>query len=267
MIILLTIFSFVFGAIIGSFLNVLILRLPKGQSVGGYSHCPHCRHMLGPLDLFPLLSFLFLKGKCRYCGKPISKRYFSIEMITAELFALAYLVFLPLTPLALFSFLRVLFVIAVLVVVFMIDLEHSLILDVVLVPASVVLLFFNIFSDLFSRGTLQNSLTLSGVLAGAAASAFFYLIYKISRERWIGFGDVKFGFFLGLATPGLLVFVNVFLAYAIGAVIGLILILSGQKKLDSQVPFGSFLAVSSIITLMAGGSILTWYMHLIGLRY
>lgn len=258
---------FLFGACIGSFLNVLILRLPKEQAPTGRSHCVHCRHVLSALDLVPILSFVWLRGRCRYCRKKISPRYIAIELATALLFLFAFLRF-PLANAADAAILiRAAFILAVLIVVFMIDYEHFLILDKVVIPASIILFALNIAVDLARHPAASGSFTLNGLLAAAGLLLFFGGIYYISGGTWIGFGDVKFSIFLGLATPYPFVFVNIFVAFLLGAYVGLLLLLFGGKNMKSQVPFGTILAASAAITLFYGPQLLNFYLRTIGLWY
>ncbi len=260
--------AFVFGAIIGSFLNVLILRLPKGQAITGRSHCMHCQHELGVFDLIPLFSYIFLFGRCRYCHVKISPRYIIIELITALLFVWNYLVFISgsIAGLSALLLLRNDFIAAALIVVFTVDYEEQLILDKFIAPATIILLLFNIAVDLALKNPMAGSLTLLGLLSAAGLFLFFGTIYLFSSGKWIGFGDVKFSFFLGLATPFPMILLTVFGAYLIGAIFGIALLLARLKNFSSKIAFGTFLSVSCIITLNYGAVILNWYLQLLGLK-
>jgi leader peptidase (prepilin peptidase)/N-methyltransferase len=271
---------FIFGAIIGSFLNVLILRLPAGLKITGRSHCPDCKHTLAALDLVPMLSFLFLRGSCRYCHKKISLRYFLIEAISGLLLLCAFLARLPLNHSGIFisttgvfsaaaflNFVRLAFIIFVLIAVFAIDFEHFLILDKLVLPAGLVLLILNFAVDVLQKSTPANSLALLGIFSGLDAALFFGAIYFFSRGHWMGLGDVKFALFLGLATPWPFIMVNIFLAFLLGSFIGIILLVSGIKKLKSKIPFGTFLSVSTLIVLFFGPQLLNWYLRLLDLKY
>lgn len=264
-----SILVFIFGSIIGSFLNVLILRLPNGKSIGGRSHCMHCKHELAWLDLVPIFSYLFLRGRCRYCGKRISPRYIIVETITGLLFVTAYLIFMPAAASAAswIELIRAIFIVVVLILIFAIDLEHFLILDKVIFPAGLALLILNFMLDVFKGSTTFNSFTVQGILSAAGLALFFGAIYFFSDGRWIGFGDVKFSLFLGLATPFPFILVNIFGAFFLGSVIGIILLASGIKKLKSEIPFGTFLALSTAATLFFGPQIIDWYLRLISLSY
>ena len=263
------IFVFIFGAIIGSFLNVLILRLPREESVNGRSHCMHCRHPLAPKDLVPFFSYLFLGGKCAYCNKKISPRYFIIEGVTGLLFALVFYkfdLFLVQSTALYLDFLRAIFITSVLILVFMIDLEHFLILDKIIYPATIVLFLFSSVIDFVAQTSLYDSSALRGLIAAFGLFAFFGTLYLISNGRWIGFGDVKFTFFLGLATPFPIILPNIFLSFMFGSVVGIFLIAFRKRHLASRVPFGVFLSTSTMVTLLWGQQIWQSYLNLIGWR-
>lgn len=260
------VFAFIFGAIIGSFLNVVILRLPKGKSLGGRSCCPSCGHHLSAGVLVPLFSYVFLAGRCRYCRARISPRYFIIELATAALFALAVFMFPVSDTASLLVLLRVWAIIAVAIVVCVIDLEHFLILDRVLFPACLILLVLNFAVDVASRTSAGQSLILLGLASAAGLFLFFGALYIASKHRWIGQGDVKLALFIGLATPFPFIFLNVILASLIGTLIGLSLVIFAKKKLTLRMPFGSLLAVSTLLVLAIGPQLLAWYVHLIGYR-
>jgi leader peptidase (prepilin peptidase)/N-methyltransferase len=251
--------SFIFGTLIGSFLNVVILRLPKKETLLGRSHCMHCKHVLHSVDLIPIFSFLALAGKCRYCGAAISPRYFRIEVVTGLLFAFAYLLITPTDLHGVLFLLRAWFASAILLVIFMVDFEHYLILDRIVFPATIVLFLINLFMD--------PRLAMNGLVAGLGLFLFFGGLYYFSKGKWIGFGDVKLSFLLGQITPGLLIIINIFLAFGIGAVVSVGLILFKKKGFKSQIPFGTFLAISSIISLYVGAILFYWYVGAIGLGY
>ncbi len=264
------ILAFVFGTAIGSFLNVVIWRLPQEQSLGGRSQCPHCHNTLRARELVPVLSYLALRRRCANCKQPISSRYMWIELLTGLLFAVsAYSL-----PTALSSgfealtLVRLLFIISVLIVVFVIDLEHYLILDVVVLPAALVILGVNIALDLVHHQSLfsLSAYTGGGIVAAVLAGGFFWLIWRISKGLWMGFGDVKLNLVLGLVLglPGIAV--GLFLSFILGSVVGIGLIAFGQKQLSSRIPFGTFLSAATVITLFYGPALAAWYGQLIGWR-
>lgn len=251
--------TFIFGLIIGSFLNVVILRLPNEKSLSGRSRCAECNKELEARDLVPLFSYLVLEGRCRYCGARISPRYFIIELTTGLLFALAGALFVPVDLISTLELLRVLFIISVLIAVFVIDLENYLILDVIIYPATVTLALFSLGIDLASG----SSLFIPGLFAAIVLYIFFGSIYYFSKGDWMGFGDVKFAPFLGFATPGLLAFGTILLASLLGSLAGIFLILLKGKNLRTEIPFGTFLSVSCIILVYFGDQLFSWYFELI----
>jgi len=254
-----------FGLAIGSFLNVVIYRLHENKSiVHGRSFCPCCQHTLSFFDLIPVFSFIFLRGKCRYCQKKISWQYPAVELATAILFALAYLNYFHLSGfprsynllyLSVGQLFADLFFLSVLLVVFVYDLKHYLILDMVVLPAAALALATNLLLGMAWQSLL---------LGAAVASGFFLLQYAISRGKWIGFGDVKLGLLLGFLLGWPQILVCLFLAYILGGLVGLGLIFSGRKGIKSELPFGTFLSVAAVVTMLWGDQILNWYLRAIG---
>lgn len=261
------IFIFLFGLIIGSFLNCLIWRLYRGESLLGRSYCPKCGKQISWYDNIPLLSFILLKGKCRLCGQAISWQYPLVELTAGILFVMAFYLnqelgirnqelniftFIP-NSLFLLRLLYDCFFISVMIVIFIYDLRWYMILDIITLPACAIIFILNIFLGL-------NWLNL--LISGIIISSFFLVQFVISRGRWIGGGDIRLGLLIGLALGWPDAIVALFLAYFIGSIIGLSLILAGRKQLGSQVPLGVFLSTASIITLFYGRIILDWYLGL-----
>lgn len=259
--------SFVFGTLIGSFLNVIIWRLPRRAGLGGRSHCPKCHKQLAALELLPLLSYLSSGGRCRQCHEPISIRYPAIEIATGLLFVMAWLNFQPAFayPLEWVLFLKALVVISACIVIFTIDFEHFLILDRVLLTVGLIILGLNFGLDMATGHSLLNSVVFSGIIGGLAAGAAFFLIWFFSRGKWMGFGDVKLvlllGFIFGYAEMGMLLL----LAFWLGLVVSVALIVTRRAGMTSKLPFGTFLSISALIMLFCGQSFLHWYLRLIGL--
>ncbi len=245
---------FVFGLIVGSFLNAVIYRLWVGQSVAaGRSYCPECKHVLAPRDLVPLISFMILRAKCRYCRKPISWQYPSVELATAIAFVLSFATVSMGGPIVGGAILRLLLYwiySAFLVIIFVYDLKHYLILDIVIIPAVIIA---------FIGGMLLGYPIMQMLLAGIAAAGFFAIQFFVSRGRWIGGGDIRLGFLMGLMLSWPLVVAALMFAYVLGSIIGIGLILAGKKKLGSQVPFGTFLTIATFITLLYGNQLAQWY--------
>jgi len=251
------IFVFVLGLCLGSFLNVLIDRLPKGEQViGGRSYCDHCYKKLGFFDLIPLLSFLFLKGKCRYCGKKISFYYPLVELITGLCFL--FILTISLEPLIVKCLL--LTVICCLIVIFFTDLKYGIIPDepvVAGVLASVPLVLSasinNSAIPLFRYSGFQNLMT------GTLTSASFFLLFLITRGRGMGLGDVKLAFLMGFLLGWPKIIVAIYLSFLTGALVGVILILIKKKKFGQTIPFGPFLVLGTLIAQFWGEQIMAWW--------
>jgi len=260
---------FIFGLIIGSFLNALIWRLHTGESIlRGRSYCPKCKHVLAVKDLIPIVSFIVQKGKCRYCGQKISWQYPAVELVTAILFVIAYLIsdfrflifdqFLSSSVFQFFGLLKMWFFIAVMIVIFVYDLKYSLILDKVVYPAIVVAFLTSPFisgQEIWWRSVVDAS------IAAVIGSGFFWLQYVISKGKWIGGGDVKMGFLMGLVLGVKGILVALFFAYVIGALVSLILVAAKKKTMKSTIPFGTFLAIGTIIAMFWGEAIARWYLR------
>lgn len=250
---------FVFGIVLGSFLNVLILRFYSDESVlVGRSHCTNCRHVLGVWDLLPLVSFFILGRKCRYCGKKISWQYPAVELATGILFSAACLILnfnFQILDFKLFNLLWMWFVICVMIVVFVYDLKYYLILDKVIYPAAVAALFVSPF--VFGTPSWRNFA--GAVIAAAIGGGFFLLQYLLSHGKWIGGGDIKLGALMGLILGVGNLFVALFFAYVIGAIFGIFLVAAKKKTMQSQIPFGTFLAVGTMVALFWGEKIIQWY--------
>jgi len=232
---------FVLGLCVGSFLNVLIYRLPKNLGfVKGRSFCPKCKHKLTWFDNIPLLSFLILKGRCRCCGKTISWKYPIVELLTGAVFLLSYLSNLSCLSYLLF---------AGLIVVFFIDLEHQIIPDEIVIPFS---LFFLIYFLVVN----PNLLITNYLIAGFFSFLFLYFIYLITKGKGMGFGDVKLAFLMGLVLGWPKIIVAFYLAFLTGAIIGIILILLKKSKLKQKIAFGPFLCLGTIIAYLWGEQII-----------
>jgi prepilin signal peptidase PulO-like enzyme (type II secretory pathway) len=244
---------FILGTFIGSFLNCVIYRIENNLSfLKGRSFCPHCKHKLGFFDLFPIFSFIFLKTKCRYCGKKISIQYPLIEIITGLLFLLIfrYLQF------SVINFLYLLIASSLLLILFVYDLKHYLIPDKVIYS----LIGITFFYQLIYNFQAINSDFWFFLLSAFGAAGFFFLIWFFSKGKCMGFGDVNLAFFMGLFLGWPNILVALFSAFFIGAIIGIGLIVLGKKKLKSQVPFGPFLIAGTFLALFWGQNLINWYL-------
>jgi leader peptidase (prepilin peptidase) / N-methyltransferase len=247
---------FLFGLIVGSFLNAVIYRLWSGETIlFDRSHCPHCKHELSALDLIPLFSFMALGGRCRYCSKKISWQYPLIELATAVSFILLAQNFQ--SSIFNLQFLAQIIFICFLIVIGVFDFKHYLILDKVVYPAFILAIIFNLL--------LGQDYLVSGVFGAILVSGFFEIQYLLSQGRWIGFGDVKLGLFLGMLLGLKSSLLMLMIAYFVGAFVGVALVMMDRKKFSSKLPFGVFLSISAIIMLLYGDRVISWYFSLIGL--
>lgn len=225
---------FILGLIIGSFLNVLIYRIPRGQAfVLGRSHCTHCNHELESRDLIPLVSYLMLGGRCRYCKKPISPQYPLIELASGLIFAFAPSIFY-------------IVVLELLLIIAVIDYLHLIIPDsflVLLCIASLAMYRLNLFSWSYFGSAL-------------GFGGFFLLLWLVSRGKWVGFGDVKFAAALGLVFgfPGSLL--AIYSAVLLGGALSLLLLVSRRATLKTKIPFGSLLAIGSGVYIFLSAPLL-----------
>lgn len=262
-------FAFIFGLIIGSFLNCLVWRLYKGESLWGRSYCPLCRRPIAWYDNVPLLSFIFLGGRCRQCRQKISWQYPLVELATGLLFGGALLnnlggwgvvvgtdyfelLFKMAAPRFYLNLLRDYFIIATMIVVFLYDLRWYLISNAVIIPAAAVIFILNLLLGF----SWYNS-----ILFAIISSSFFLLQFIITKRRGIGEGDIWLGFLLGLIFPALpLWWLAIIVAYFLGALVGLLLLLGRKKKWGSKLPLGVFLATATILVLLYGQPLIDAYL-------
>ncbi len=256
---------FFLGLCVGSFLLVVVDRLPRGETIFfGRSHCDKCKKPLFRHDLIPFFSFIFLNGRCRFCKAELSFYYPLVELVTGVLFVLTFVMLqqrimnYELGIMNLGTVLYFLFITAVLIVVFFTDLRYGIIPFLVVFPAIIVSFLFLILNS--------NFLILNHLLSALSAFAFFLLLFLITRGRGIGFGDVVLAFFMGLLLgfPGIIV--AFYAAFLTGTFISLILILAGKKRLrGSTIPFGPFLILGTYVALLWGDMIVSFALPYIGL--
>ena len=248
-------FIFLLGASIGSFLNVLIDRLPQDRKITGRSVCDYCHHQLSWYDLIPILSFFLLKGRCRYCRKKLSFQYPLVEFLTGVFFVFIF----KDSP---FSRTVLLWGIAsCFIVIFFSDAKYHLISDYILWS----LFGFSFFLKLFYHSTeilkqIQNDIFSSLIVAFP-----IWLIYFLSKEGAMGLGDVYLAAILGFLLGWQKGFLTLYLAFALGGIIGLFLILFGRKKLKSKIAFGPFLVIGALVMLFWGEEILRFVFGFYGL--
>jgi len=262
--IILHISIFIFGLVIGSFLNCIVYRLElkefkkeKKPFSKGRSFCPNCKHVLAWYDLIPILSFFILRRKCRYCKKNISWQYPVIEISTALIFLLIFNFQSSIFNLQTLIVLLYLFIISsFLIIIFVYDLKHFIIPDSAIFSAIILTFFYNLVLN--SQFLIRNS-----IFAAIGVCLFFLIIFALSRGKWLGFGDVKLVLFMGLFLGFPAILVALFFSFLIGAIIGIILILLKKKGLKSEVPFGPFLIIGTYIALFWGKEIINWYLKTI----
>ncbi len=272
-------FVAVFGAMVGSFLNVVIHRVPNEQSVVfPNSTCPNCKNPIKPYDNIPVLSWLILGGRCRNCNEKISPRYPAVELLTALIFLLVawqigFTAFLPVC---------LVFVAATLALIF-IDAEHMILPNVITYPLLVFALFVRFIYPLFSGASVFPDLKifplnqmhvtpvwlvslLGAVLGALVGGGSLWLVGEIwKRLRGVdamGLGDVKMMFAVGALLGWRLTILSIFLGAFSGAVIGVFLIARQKEKdMQTQIPFGIFLGIGSIISLLWGEQLVRWYVQ------
>jgi leader peptidase (prepilin peptidase)/N-methyltransferase len=243
------VFAGALGAAVGSFLNVVAYRLPRRESLlHPGSRCPGCGTAIKAYDNVPVLAWLLLRGRCRSCQTPISPRYPLVEVLTALLAVTVVVVKHSAVDMALG-----LTLIAVLVPVALIDLEHRIIPDKLTLPAAIAALAIGL--ALHSSGVAEQ-------LISAAAAGGFLLVFVLAYPRGMGMGDVKLAAVLGLFL-GRSVAVAILAAVLLGTVVGALVMarVGVQQGRKTAVPFGPFLAVGGVIGLLAGPHIVHWYLH------
>jgi leader peptidase (prepilin peptidase)/N-methyltransferase len=243
----------VFGAVVGSFLNVCIYRLPLGKSVvWPASACTQCKRELLWYENIPVVSWAVLRGRCRTCGVAISFRYPLIEAITGAMFGLAWWYYGPGPLLAS----RILFGCA-LIVLFAIDLEHHLLPNVITLPGIVIGFVFSLFTEPGWQASII------GLLAGGGALyAIAEAYYRVRHEEGLGMGDVKMLAMIGAFLGWKLALLTLMLASFAGTIIGMLLIVTKRGGMKYALPFGTFLALGAAAAASVGPGLLDWYLRL-----
>ena len=250
---LFSIWLFLLGAVLGSFLNVVVYRLPRGESIHSpASHCPNCNKPLKPYDNIPILSWLLLGAKCRNCKEPISIRYPIVEFTVAVWFVWMFQLFGLSWEFANFAILGVL-----LLAVSIVDIDTQLIPDSVLIVGAVIGLAFAFYGDVI---TVSDSLT-----GGAAMGGTFFLIAligeKLMKKESMGFGDVKLSLMIGLFIGWKMAFLAIFLSSIFASVIGLTAIGLGKMKFGKPFAFGPFIALGALVSGIWGDRLVNAYLR------
>ncbi len=244
-------FAVLFGLVVGSFLNVCIVRLPEEESIVlPGSHCRACKAPVAWRDNIPVASFVLLGGRCRNCGAPFSPRYALVEVLTGVLFGLVAMRGLPLD-----QTLLQMAICAAMVVITFIDIDHLLILNVITYPAIAV---SPLLAALVGHISLTDSLVGIAV-GGGGLFAFAWTYEKLRHREGMGLGDVKLLAMIGglLGWPATLF--SLFAGSIIGSVVGLASMLARRRGMDLEIPFGPFLAAASLLYMFAGPELIDWW--------
>ena len=245
-----------FGIAVGSFLNVCMDRLPAGGSLlRPASHCPACQRHLAPKDLIPVFSYLWLRGRCRYCQAPIPQRVVWVELITGLVFAFLWWQYGPTLKLGILSFYYCL-----LAVILVIDLEHGLILNKIVYPATGIALIMVTVMAFFTpeQGLVKD--IVSALIGGIVGLVVLLLIALIFRGG-MGWGDVKMAGLMGVMVgfPGILA--ALLLAIIGGGLVAAILLILRVRGRKGTMPFGPFLSLATMVTLLWGVDLINWYLR------
>ena len=263
----------ILGLCLGSFVNALVWRIHEQQVVkskvqrqklsisSGRSMCVNCKHALAWYDLLPVVSWLSLHGRCRYCHRPISWQYPVVELLTAFLFVLSYAFppFQPLLPTA-YSLLLLIWlaILTGFIALAVYDLRWMILPDRIVFPMQGLAVLYVLVAFVISGGDWP-------VVFGAAmgvvfSSGLFYVLYQVSGGKWIGGGDVKLAVVLGLVLGGAAeALLMIFIASVLGSLVGIPLLIAKKTRLQGKLPFGPLLIVATIVVYLFGASIISWY--------
>lgn len=246
------------GLMVGSFLNMLTIRLANEESLKVQrSYCPHCRHILAAKDLIPILSFLWLRGKCRYCRAPISWQYPLVELTTAVFFVLIAARHFGSTtyyilPTTYFILLRDLIFTSGLIALFVLDFRWYIVPDEISIP----LIIFAFVANIALR------MPLASLLIGMAiGGGLYFLLWSLSQGRWVGSGDIRLGLLLGAMLGASGTLAALFVSYMIGGATAALLLATGRRQFGSKLPMGTFLTVGAFIAMLYGQSIASWFWY------
>lgn len=293
--------TFVLGCSVGSFINVVVQRTNRGESIKGRSHCEFCDKVLSPNDLFPLISFILLKGKCRYCHTKLSPQYWIIELVTGIIFATIYW----LTSNNLFDQIDQLnnaihityygiwipliyfyIVITSLIILFITDWKYGMLYDKIVIPTILFVLLYKVIvvtyyylsmylklnstelGKYFLEAGLANNLAINAstnlvytVIGSIGIALFFLVLIIITRGRGMGGGDLKLGFLIGLLSGWPNMLISIFIGFLTGAIASCILLLVRKKQIGQTIPFGPFLIIGCVLVMFFGNQLFGWYIH------
>lgn len=258
------VFALIFGLLIGSFLNVVVLRTHKKKSfITGRSHCPNCKHTLSWYELIPVISWVGLGGRCHSCKKPISPQYPLVEAVTGLSFVLTVAVVGVGGWFQLVTLLIWLYVVASLIALAVYDFKWYLLPDKMLLPLIPAALVLNAIHAL----SIGSWWVFAGPLAAAALfGGGFYALAAVSKGKWMGGGDIKLAFVMGLLLGLKKTALAMLIGFNVAAVVAIILIAVGRKKRTDTMPFGPFLILGTLVAFWFGSGILDWYGQITGLN-
>lgn len=241
---------FLVGTIIGSFLNVIIYRIPIGESIiSPPSHCGNCDSRLRPLDLIPILSWIALKGKCRYCSSKISYRYPFVELLTGGLFLFTYIAVGIDQKLVAYLVLG-----CMLIINTFIDMDHFILPNIILLFGLIAFVLLTVFLPFISWRD-----SFLGAFVGAVP---LLILFLLTKGRGMGPGDVKFMGVIGLYLGWKLSLLTLFLSFILGGIFGILLLATRIKDKTDAIPFGPWIALAAFISMYWGSDIISWYLGL-----
>ncbi len=242
---------FILSLIVGSFSNVCIYRIPRNESIiYPASHCPKCRSNISPKDNIPLLSYILIKGRCRNCKSKISIQYPIVELLTGLIYLIIYLIY----GLSIQTLIYIILSSALIIIAF-IDLNEQIVPDVISLPGIVIGFIISFFVPYISFINSALGVIVGGgiiLVIGLAGSVIF-------KKEAMGGGDVKLAAMIGAFLGWRYIIISLFLGFFLGAIAGIVLILSKIKSREDVVPFGPFIVLGSMITLLWGEQIIFWY--------
>ncbi|HZJ18447.1 MAG TPA: prepilin peptidase [Patescibacteria group bacterium] len=247
-----SIIIFSIGLCIGSFINVVIDRLPKKESViSGRSYCDNCRKKLSWYELIPIISFFILKRKCKVCKTSLSFQYPAIEIITGILVLFSFLFLISDKSLNLFTYILLFYYISIIssfIAIFVIDIKYGIIPDKIIV--------FLLFVVLPYSFIFQKPFIFDSFISAISAFIFFLILVLVTKGKGMGFGDAKLAFVMGIILSFPAIVVSLYVAFLTGAFVSIILVIWGKKHFKkSTIPFAPFLAFGTILSLFLGSQI------------
>lgn len=252
----------VVGLVLGSFITAFVDRLHDGRDwVKGRSECDSCREQLEPRDLVPVMSWLVNMGRCRMCGARVSWRYPATELSLVTVFVVSY-IFWPYTfaGIDIARFVLWCVILVGFVAMSMFDFRWMIIPNKILYPLIAITILFVLIESVFYGGGAK--LVQDTVLGLVACGGIFFGLYQVSEGRWIGGGDVKLGFLLGLLVAGLYEgLLVIMLASFIGVAVSLPALVTRKLNVKTHIPFGPVLMLSTVIVFLFGSQIIDWYLH------